>query len=156
MHRIASVEEGLWSRRDVRVTRIRGERQDLHIRPGRIDDALEHESDGQRVVLNGLDDFLVARLSMCFQPDVGTRPFDDCRIPLLAALECLPLDEIRPVAQGEVGAMHMDGLVRPFAGETKLAPGPDVRLGPARRRGRPLRAVPSTRALRAEDAVDLR
>src|ERR1700730_1378578 len=49
----------------------------------------------------------------------------------------------------------MDGFVGPLAGQPELTPGPDVSFRTARRRGRPLRANPTTGALRAEDAVDL-
>src|SRR5438477_4995291 len=98
MHGIAAVEKCLRARRDVRTTRIGPERKDPYIRARRIDDALEHEPDGERIVLHALDDLLVARFAMRLQPDIGARPFDERRVPFLAALECLALDQIRPVA----------------------------------------------------------
>src|SRR6266851_6897350 len=49
----------------------------------------------------------------------------------------------------------MDGFVGPLAREPELTPRPDVSFRSARRRGRPLGAVPTASALRAEDAVDL-
>ena len=98
MHGVAAVEESLRTRRDVGPARLRRERQDPHIRPRRIDDPLEHEADGQRVVLHAFDDLLVASLPVGLQADIGARPLNEGRVPLLAAHECFALDQIGPVA----------------------------------------------------------
>ena len=98
MHGITALEKSLRARRDIRPTRLRRQRQDPHIRPRRIDDALEHETDGQRVVLHAFDDLLVAGFPMGLQPDIGARPLDERGVPFLAAHECFALDQIGPVA----------------------------------------------------------
>src|SRR5207245_1794190 len=113
-----------------------------------------HETDGVRVVLHALDDFLVAGLAMGLEPDVRARPLDQRRIPFLAAMAGLALDQVCPVAQGHVGTVRVNGLVGPFTRESELTPGTDVLLGTTRSGRRPLRAVPCAAALRAEDAVD--
>src|SRR5207253_10425489 len=56
---------------------------------------------------------------MRFPCNIRTRTFVKRRIPLRAALESHSLDEIRPVAQRDVGTSRMNGFVGPLAAEAK-------------------------------------
>ncbi len=92
---------------------------------------------------------------MCLQSDVRAWTLVQRRVPFLASVEGFALDHVRPVTEGDIGTVQVDGLTRPLALQSELVPGPEVALGPACRRGRPLRADPPAGALRAEDAINL-
>src|SRR5581483_4279349 len=65
------------------------------------------------------------------------------------------LEQVRPVAERDVGAIKMNGPGRPLAGQAQSAPGADILLRAARDRRGPLAVNPAAGALRAVYAVDL-
>src|ERR1019366_8988931 len=94
-------------------------------------------------------------LALGLRADVGAGPLDQGGMPLGAAVEAFALDQVRPVAERDVGTIEVDGLACPWTGEPQLAPFTDVRPRTTGARRRPLPVDPAAGALRTVDAVDL-
>jgi len=116
-----------------------------------LDHTHQIEPDGVAIVGHARDNLRIGRYFHSAPHD-----FPDGGIPLVPALESELLDHFRPIAEGRVDPVDMNGLVCPVPSEPELAPGTNVPFGTPRALRGPARALPAARALSPEYSIDLR